>query len=392
MIPVEFLQEIFEGKVVTLCNSIKNTYSKGEENSVTESTDLCKAINELLPDYVCASVLITHNTDKVLFGVNVDPTIVDGDALNIILDTADVKLTRYNLEIDSKIIDILTGEEIAAYIVEEICSVMDPTTITEVQNILASLIAEKDGTINIKQSVNYTQLLIFGIKDTMKKIASLIYKEEDAIGMLPTPNALEIQYMLSNARENIKNLIFGKEEPVTAPKMGILQWSLMVYDDIETNLRLADEVLTTARTFTGSILEQREIDKTLKCLRRAVSEVLSEGALTRSKTINEANLFKSLKIQGLKSLENDLYEFKLQAKNCVEQEEALYIIRQINTRIGILDDYLATEELSEAQRAKWESIAMAYRELRAELAKKNVSMRKNVGYYVDYDAINKIEG
>ena len=34
---------------------------------------------------------------------------------------------------------------------------------------------------------------------------------------------------------------------------------------------------------------------------------------------------------------------------------------------------------------------MEYRALREELVKKKLSMRKNIGYYVDYDKIDQIE-
>ena len=173
--------------------------------------------------------------------------------------------------------------------------------------------------------------------------------------------------------------------------MGCLEWALMIYDDIQTNIRYAEEILNTAKIGTASQLEINEINLTLKCLRRAYNEVINEAAILEDKVVNEISIFKSLKKSGLKSIENDLYEFKMQVKTCVEQEEALFILKQINTRIGILDDYLQTEDLSEDERNKWSAIDVEYRALREELVKKKLSMRKNIGYYVDYDKIDQIE-
>ena len=268
---------------------------------------------------------------------------------------------------------------------------MDPQNIERVKDLIAELIAKNDDSIKIRNSINYSQIIIFAFKHILSNVASLIYKDEDAIGMLNIPNQLEIKDTLMNCRENLCLNLQGILEPESMPSLGILQWALMVYDDIKLNIRSAQKTLMDARMATGSVLEIKCIDDTLKSLERAFNEVITEATNLEDNYLSELSLFKSLKTQGLKSIEADLYEYKLQAKNCVEQEEALFIIRQINTRIGIIEDYLASDDISPQEKNKWIAIDMEYRDLRQELAKKKLSMRKNVGYYVDYDAIDKIE-
>ena len=52
-------------------------------------------------------------------------------------------------------------------------------------------------------------------------------------------------------------------------------------------------------------------------------------------------------------------------------------MRQINTRISVLEDYLEKERLSETERNKWWSLLEKYYGLREELS-------KNVHYRYDY--------
>ena len=103
------------------------------------------------------------------------------------------------------------------------------------------------------------------------------------------------------------------------------------------------------------------------------------------------SLFKSLKQNGLRSIEDDLYEFKIRLKNAETEEDAIYILRQINTRISILEDYIANTELSESEERRWQSVIDAYRTLRIELSKKKIGYKKSYGVFVDYDKFDAIE-
>ena len=396
MILIDDIKYIYENELIPLCTKIKNDYSEGAEPTDDDLLNLAKILNKMIStdkgELFCSNVYFTRNTDKMIFGIKVDPFISDQDIISILLDQGEVQFKRYALEIDSKVLDNdITGEQLAAYIVEEIYSIMDTESTERVKDIIAELIAEKDTDIKLRNSINYSQIIKFAFKQILSNVASLIYKDEDAIGMLKVPNQLDIKDTLIHCKENLCLNLHGISEPETMPNLGILQWALMVYEDIKLNIRYAQRTLMDARVYAGSILDIKCIDDTLKSLERAFNEVISEAANLEDNYLSELSLFKSLKTQGLKSIEADLYEYKLQAKNCVEQEEALFIIRQINTRIGIIEDYLASEDISQQEKNKWTAIDMEYRELRQELAKKKLSMRKNVGYYVDYDALDKIE-
>ena len=390
---IEDIKYIYDNRIVTLCNNIKNAVSSASEPSNEDLFSLKQAINECLENYTCSNIIFTFNTDKILFGVKVSPTISDPEMINIIAADPSYHPTfvQYQLEIDSKLVENVSGEELAALIMEDICVTMDPLSAERVQDLLALLVADKGSALSIRASVNYTQILIYAFKETLYKVTSIIFRPKESLAMNEITSGLDIKDILDNLQENLKITLYGYSDVETAPKMGCLEWALMIYDDIQTNIRYAEEILNTAKIGTASQLEINEINLTLKCLRRAYNEVINEAAILEDKVVNEISIFKSLKKSGLKSIENDLYEFKMQVKTCVEQEEALFILKQINTRIGILDDYLQTEDLSEDERNKWSAIDVEYRALREELVKKKLSMRKNIGYYVDYDKIDQIE-
>jgi hypothetical protein len=73
----------------------------------------------------------------------------------------------------------------------------------------------------------------------------------------------------------------------------------------------------------------------------------------------------------------------MRVRNCDEPEEAYVIMRGINSRLGVLEDYIYSENLPEREREHWINISMQYRELRNVLAKKKLD-RKQYGLFWDY--------
>ena len=100
------------------------------------------------------------------------------------------------------------------------------------------------------------------------------------------------------------------------------------------------------------------------------------------------SLFSNLKYKGLKSIEDDLYEFKIRAKNAETEDDVFYALRQINTRISLLDDYLLSEDLSDHEREKWYKIMTEYRAIREEISNKKVYNKKQYGIWFDYNQLD----
>ena len=89
----------------------------------------------------------------------------------------------------------------------------------------------------------------------------------------------------------------------------------------------------------------------------------------------------------MKSLEDDLFEYSMRVKNIDDENSAILLMRQINNRIGMIDDYLTEEELSEQERKRWEKLYDKYDKLREEMITKPIYSRKMYGLFVDYNAL-----
>lgn len=360
-------------KIYDICQAFINTGSVEDTNT----SALVTALNKIFAGKQCVTVIVTDNHDNLPFGIHVSPTINNVDLMTILVDTEEFELDRYTVEIDSKLInDVQDHDLIAAYMLDTIAGVTSPETITTLRAIIDITLESTGTTLNIKQSANYSAILIYGIKNMIRKIVNCsdkVYIESDEF---------ELEELLSTVSVKIASL--WKEVEAGDPKMSVLAWVLLVYTELDTEYKDAIATLTNAKPLTGSELEKIEIDKCIKSLHRASTEAVTEAVLHEFKGLS---IFRTLKQNGLRGLEDDLYEYKVRVKNVQDQSDAIYIMRCINSRLSILEDFIATEpNLKEADRARWQGVIDAYRELRAKLAeKKFTSADRALNAYLNFD-------
>ena len=347
----------------------------------TESIGLVEALNKLFRGKQCVTVIVTENNDNIPFAVHVSPTITNVDLMSILVDTEEYDLDRYTVEIDSKLLNETEDcDQIAAYILNIIAGVLDPSTVTTLRAIIDITLESTGTTINIRQSANYASVLIYGIKNAIRKIvnaATTPFIESDEFELLD---------LLQSIKTNLSAIPSWAEIEAYDPKLSALSWVLYVYTELDNAWKDAIETLTNARALTGSELEKIEIDKCIKSLRKASAESLNE-ATDILHEFKGFGLFRTLKQNGLRGIEDDLYEYKMRIKNVTDQSEAVYILRCINSRLSILEDYLYTEpNLKESDRARWQGVIDAYRMLRIELSKKKFAdADKNFNAFLNFD-------
>jgi Ca2+-binding EF-hand superfamily protein len=397
------LSEYVERLESTFLNSI---HSKPEDRLTMLNssclTDIRDILNKMFPENECLDTIFTLNTDKQFFGIYVSPVITPNDALAIIATDDKIKLNKYKVEFDSKIFNLgLDAVDITAYLIFEVSSVMDSyEAVDKVRDLVNLYISSMDSTFRIRDSVNYSQILICALKDTLYKVTSLLFKEDQAdILANPMVQAADIAETTISTREKIINSISCMEDGVRSPKTIILQWMFMVYRDIQHNQDIIRSNMEDSITFTGSKLQKEEFEKVINAVTRIGAEVVYESSLPKQLERNgfyskilEGSFFKSLKKNGLRSIEDAYYEFALRMKNCETEEDAMYIIHGINTRLNVLEDYIVnTPELSDAERRRWEGLATKYRTLREELIKKNITNKKQYGLFFDYDQLDRMD-
>lgn len=398
---IELLAEKIEKLESVFLNIL---YLKPEDRVITPDMsildDLKAAINNVFDDNHCLNVSYTNNTDKQFFGIRINPNMSPSDAIVILTTDEKVKLNKYQIEFDSKLFDIgLNEAELAAVTIYEISSMMDDYDIFDkIRLEVDKIMLKNDDVIRIRESVNYAQLIIFAIKDTLFKLSSLLFVENpEDLTMNTSIQACNLESYVVSARQKIDSSMQGLGESLRSPSAIILNWMFIMYRNMNIYSGVVKNTLKDSRDFTASRLEINEIEKTLTSIDRIEGNVLEESTSLNEffskkniSSLNEFSLFKSLKKNGLRGIENDLYELALKVKNCTEPTEAYSIMRNISTRLGILEDYLATEIMHDTERKHWEYVCNQYRDLRIALSKKKFKDRM-YGLFIDYDKLDELE-
>ncbi len=379
---------------ITKLNSafILTNGSDGNERKV--NTGIIKdALNSIFPKKVCTEVIYTKNTDKMFFGVYVNPTLIATDVINIIVGEEPVSIDRYAVELDSKLFDVgLDPMEISAYLLYEISSMINTSvTLDNLRGTIDMYQCNHDEYINIDELANNAQLFIFAIKDALIKISSIKYADMDGILSNDFINSDEdLRNSLIDAQNKIRTSVFGLGTSVRDPKLTLLSWAFDVYMNMDEMYNCALETLSQSKNFIASKYQIEELNKTIDSMHRVAGVIATESA-SILKEAKSSSLFSTLKRNGLRALEDDLYEFKIRVKNADTEEDAYYALKQINTRINLLEEYLySNENLPEYEIERWRDVISKYRALREELSAKKIVNKKNYGLFFDYDQLDDI--
>ena len=112
-----------------------------------------------------------------------------------------------------------------------------------------------------------------------------------------------------------------------------------------------------------------------------------------STSVNESTkrkgLLYQLKHNGLKSIEEDLFEYNMRLRNVETQDDAILLMRQINSRMSILEEYLR-DNPDDDEKERWGKVYKDYLALREALSKKTVYNKKMYGLFVDYNALQNM--
>lgn len=346
-------------------------------------------LNRFFTESKCIECIYTKNTDKFFFGAKTLVVLESDDVSDILLDDKIIKIDKYYLELDSKLFEIgLTSKEITAIILHEIghC-VIGGNTVADVRKVLDYYYTKNKTSLSIKDSAQYNQILKYGITDTIFKIHSIFYKtdpEEVAADTFVSMCGYGPQ--LESAFRKILNNSFDVNR--NTPKLATLDWTLQLYKNIKFRRIPALNLLKKAEKITGSTLDKREIDELVMALQRLDSDIANEASYFINEATNKNSLFCKLKRNGLKSIEEDLYEFEIRARNAETEDEVFYTLKQINSRISILDDYIYEEDLTDHERERWYKVLVKYQAIRENIAKKKVYNKKQYGLYFDYNQLD----
>lgn len=346
--------------------------------------DIQYSLNKLFFNAKCKQVIYTDNTDKMFFGIMVIPVIRAKDLIGILQSDDSYIISEYYVELDSKLFDSkLSVDEIMACIIQNVGDmVIDSSAMRRTKEELDKYLVATNQTFKLTESIHYLELLSMGIRDAMRKLTSVFYKTDNEIENDEFMSDLEMSKFCISAMYKLRSE--GKvntEIPENA--VIVLAWVIRLYNDILKNRIAAIHTLKKGIKFSPSVYERREYTNVIRRLERIDDDALLESAAQSIKDSIKRNAH-TYKKNGIKDYEDDFYEINFQANNMETQDDALFLIHQINSRMSIIEDYLDTEDgVTKQERKRWMKLLDNYSKLREEIAGSKIYQNKT-RLYVNY--------
>lgn len=342
---------------------------------------LRRCLNETFKGVHCRSVIYTNNTDKLFFGMCVMPIVSSAMAKTIILDgeVPDGMRKEYVVEIDSKLFEIgLTEREVMAILLHEIGHIvldMDQS-LEEIIDATQVYVSKNNEVLNTVQVANSGSLFKFGIEDALRKMGTIFSNEEKRADAV----AAQLGYGrdLESAFTKISKRSIDLNRDVDN-KLVVLQWALRTYKNLNIDRKYAIRKLNNLIDINGSEVQNSRVKTMLDDIKN-IDFKLSKPSLELRGNIDECcainekgllSIYRRHTDKAMRGIEEDLYELQLMAKATDDRDECLMILRQINSRLSILEDYLSGDKISDSNRKRYSDVMNEYLKLRAEVGKKN---------------------
>ena len=381
-----------------MLDACQDVINDPERTSVYQN--LKRELNRFFRDSKCEDIIYTRN-DSLFFGMCVYP-VVDKDMVKLILqDDGKVRFQKYVIEIDSKIFNPLLGvttDEFLAMLLHEVGHIInDPTPVEQVRDAINVSLAKENTTLSIIDSVQYYQIMAYGIKTAVRRMNSMFFIYKDG-------EVLADEFVMMCGYQESLNSVFrklcknGMKVNDDVNKLAALTWTLNLYKNVELRRIPALKLLRRASSLTSSKLDKKEYEIVANALKSIDTSAVHEaakpfkdcdfyfvyvhesGASTtglKKKDTKYAVLRKKVTSNKLRDFESDIYEYTLRSRHVSTEEDALYLMRQINLRITAIEDALNKERFDEYERQRWFELHDKYCALRQNMA-------ENIKYRYDY--------
>lgn len=333
----------------------------------------------------CIDVIYTNNTDKMAFGIMVTPVLTSANISSILIGDSSFTINQYFVEVDSKVFSsTLDDEEIAAIMLYNISHMTASGLIDRLKETIDIYFATTGTQLKIQESLQYQQILALGFIDTLIKFTNCLYLDRDIVN---DPYIEDLG--LSDSFESGVRKFYGDSDYSTSnpPKLFILNWCFILYGDVEHQRIPAINQLKRSKQINASYLYNKAINNAIDALYKIDTDKLyTEAAVALQEKMG---FFQNMKLNGLRSIEDDFYEYVMVARNADTADEAMYALRQINARLAILEDYIRNNDLDEMEKQRWTELYIKYRQIRDDLAKKKIYNKRNYGVFFDYNQLDR---
>lgn len=367
--------------------------------------DICdkikSALNKEFTDFKCRRVIYNPNTDKQFFGVFVKPDheyshfvskmfagLYDNGSTTDLDNFEPFKFDSYELEIDGKIFagDILSPIQVWAIIFNEISMMNSSTPTYQLRAMIDSYIAKKETHIKLDQVYMSTATFYLVSMITLHNLTSAFARYGVDVS---EPSTITSEVGLYEEYKSAINILKQRvewQQPVADTTGLMMVWYLNQYHWIHQN-RSLEYIFRDSIELESSKLVKQLV---LNALQQNVMVIDVDKKYYNDRILQESSskrkgLIWQMKRNGIKSIEEDLFEYTMRIRNIETEDDAIVLMRQINSRMSLLEDYLREEDIDDIDRKRWEECYAQYVALRSELSKKTLYKRKQMGLWMDYN-------
>lgn len=348
-------------------------------------------LNKFFKDSTCKEIIYTLNTDKMFFGMSVLPVIDSNMVTKSITSDEKIRIIGYYLEFDSKLFDLLTARELVAVLLHEVGHMVnDSRPMQIVSDGLNLQLARKNENITRLSDIEFKELMVFAYSNSLQKLYSIFeYRDEEVIA-----DEFSVACGFGDELENaIKKIVrnTGTLNKGVNSKLAIIQWSLRVYKDLALRRLVAIKTLKKIYSMSPSELEKRTIRNIVRTLEEPTkAKALAEGSFIDKMLDKASSAYRSFKYRGMRSLEDDLYEYSLRIENVETEEDALIILRGVNLRMSMIDDYILEQgkNISDSEKERWFKLKNKYQILRDKLGAKKIYKDKYYSLFVNTPVVH----
>ena len=372
----------FETLIIAIENLIIYDIERDKQVLSLALSDIQSELNKFFTDSKCMEVIYTENVDKMFFGMTVMPYIEGKKIYEYIDGSSQSRIDKYYLELDSKLFGAwlnLTGREILACLLHEIGHLVNDSSGIHKLRMNIMNYSCSHGPLRTTENANYREILSFGIKDSLRKIDSIFDKKDDEL----VADEFVVSYGYGNDLENALTKIVRatgySNKGLMTDKFMVMSWTLSLYNDIKNRRIPALYLIRKMIDIVPSYYEKQEL-KNLEVRLRRIDDDDMLGNY-----IQESAISSRLGRSSVKQYESELYEMTMQARNIQREDEALIIMRRINSHIAVLEEIIQDEhqrgkEANTHYIKQCDGLLTKYIKLREMLASKTV-------YKDDYNRI-----
>lgn len=340
------------------------------DHSITNLTKIKKELNLFFNDSKCEDLIFTDN-DGMLFGMKVYAVLAPGDVSDILNTNNQMRIRSYDLEIDSKLLSPLIGlneKELVAIFLHEIGHLVnDGSAINKTRKIIE--INNAKNRLNLKQyyrnnATVYHYIFKYAILDIINKTSSMFYYNKEELVADEFAHEYGYNGYIKSALIKINKNLYDIHKEYKN-KMVVLAFCSELFINIYVHRLPSLDRLVEMEKLTNSELEKRSTRSLLNGLSDMGRLDINESTIA----LNES-LLKKYRYDSIKGLQDDIYEYTLRARHIDTEDEALYLLRSVNTRIEIIDGYLYREKsISDHDKKKLQLVLDEYLQLRSDISK-----------------------